>query len=67
MHRRYEFVRVIRPHDKVVRVPMIALQRSSEYQYLRVPVISVSGTLGTREDSVVSAFSTLGTREDSVI
>ena len=42
------------------------MQRSSEYQYLRVPVISAFSTLGTREDSVISAFSTLGTREDSV-
>ena len=29
--------------------------------------MSASGTLGTREDSVISASGTLGTREDSVI
>ena len=43
------------------------LQRSSEYQYHRVPVISALGAPCTREYSVVSAPGTLGSREYSVI
>ena len=44
-----------------------AFQRSSEYQYLRIPVISAFGNPGTGEYSVISAFRTPGTREYSVI
>ena len=36
------------------------LQRSSEYQYHRVPVISAFGAPGTHEYPVVSAPGTLG-------
>ena len=42
-------------------------QRSSEYQYLGVPVILAFGNPGTREYSVILAFGTPGTVEYSVI
>ena len=46
---------------------IVELHRSSEYQYLRLPVISAFGTPDTRECSIISAFCTPGTHEYSVI
>ena len=39
----------------------------TEQKITHILVVHISGTLGTREDSVISASGTLGTREDSVV
>ena len=41
-------------------------QRSSEYQYLGVPVILAFGNPGTREYSVILAFGTPETRDQNL-